>query len=266
MPLEMGLWRVDGTPVKVATSRMPLESRLEKLLETDPSILGLPVLLIGRQVATAYGKVIDLLGIDAEGVLHVLELKRDRTPREVVAQILDYGSWVQDLTNEEIRAIYNDYAQARGRDDEFDQAFAEWFGTSPPESLNTAHTLTVVAGEIDAATERIVTYLATQYQVPVNVLFFRYFEDDGRSYLARTWLMDDARVAGPAAGSKAQGKKEPWNGQDWYVSFGEETYGRDWEDARRYGFVSAGGGDWFSRTLRALPVGARVFVHIPKSG
>jgi RecB family endonuclease NucS len=105
MPMEIGLWRVDGTPTKVTTSKMPLESRLEELLETDPSMLGLPVFLIGRQVPTDYGKYIDLLGIDADGVLHVLELKRDRTPREVVAQVLDYGSWIQDITNEQVRAI-----------------------------------------------------------------------------------------------------------------------------------------------------------------
>lgn len=41
----------------------------------------------------------------------------------------------------------------------------------------------------------------------------------------------------------------------------EEPGGRSWEDAEAYGFVSAGGGDWFSRTLRSLPVGARVFTH-----
>jgi hypothetical protein len=263
MPLEIGLWRVDGVPVKVATSKMPLEARLEELLETDPSILGLSVLLIGRQLPTAHGKVIDLLGIDVEGALHVLELKRDRTPREVVAQVLDYGSWVRDLTNEDVRAVYNDYARIKGHGAEFDQAFAEWFGTTPPEALNTGHILTVVASEIDAATERIVTYLATEYQVPVNVLFFRYFEDDGRSYLARTWLMDDAN---PAPGSTRGGKKEPWNGHDWYVSFGEEPGGRDWEDARHYGFVSGGGGDFYSRTLRTLPIGARIFAHIPQSG
>jgi hypothetical protein len=62
------------------------------------------------------------------------------------------------------------------------------------------------------------------------------------------------------------GSKQPWNGQDWYVSFGEESGIRSWEDARRYGFISAGGGRWYSGTLRGLPVGARVFVHIPKSG
>jgi hypothetical protein len=56
------------------------------------------------------------------------------------------------------------------------------------------------------------------------------------------------------------------NGTDWYVSFGDELGGRSWEDARECGFVSAGGGDWFSRTLRSLPAGARVFTHIPKAG
>lgn len=34
----------------------------------------------------------------------------------------------------------------------------------------------------------------------------------------------------------------------------------------KYGFVAAGGGEWFSRTLKGLPVGARVFACIPKSG
>jgi RecB family endonuclease NucS len=41
---------------------------------------------------TSYGKRIDILAIDAEGTLYVLELKRDQTPRGIVAQLLDYGS------------------------------------------------------------------------------------------------------------------------------------------------------------------------------
>ncbi|MEA2901011.1 MAG: hypothetical protein QOH36_898 [Actinomycetota bacterium] len=54
---------------------------------------------------------------------------------------------------------------------------------------------------------------------------------------------------------------------DWYVTFGRyDPDGRSWDDARRYGFVSAGGGRWYSRTLHSLPVGARVFVLIPKAG
>lgn len=95
--------------------------------------------------------------------------------------------------------------------------------------------------------------------------FFRYFVDGDRQYLARTWLVEDART-GTDTSKKSGGRKESWNGHDWYVSFGEESGSRSWDDARKYGFVSAGGGVWYSRTLRSLPVGARVFVCIPGSG
>lgn len=34
----------------------------------------------------------------------------------------------------------------------------------------------------------------------------------------------------------------------------------------RHGFISAGGGRWYSRTLRVLEPGHRVWAHIPKVG
>ena len=54
-----------------------------------------------------------------------------------------------------------------------------------------------------------------------------------------------------------------WNGRDFYVAFGEGER-REWEDARRYGFVSAGGGAWYSRSLQQLKPENRVFAYIPK--
>jgi len=42
--------------------------------------------------------------------------------------------------------------------------------------------------------------------------------------------------------------------------------GRHWEDARKYGFISAGGGRWYSRSLKQLSEGARVWVNIPRTG
>lgn len=57
-----------------------------------------------------------------------------------------------------------------------------------------------------------------------------------------------------------------WNGRDWYVSFGEANGSRSWDDARRYGFVSAGGQKWYSDSLQRVPVGDRVFAYIPKVG
>lgn len=72
MGLEVGIWRVDGSPTKLQPSQLPLESQLESLIEQDDSLLGNDLLIIGRQVPTAFGKFIDLLGVDVDGVVHIL--------------------------------------------------------------------------------------------------------------------------------------------------------------------------------------------------
>ena len=64
----------------------------------------------------------------------------------------------------------------------------------------------------------------------------------------------------------SNGPESEWNGRDWYVNFGERNRSRNWDDGRRYGFVAAGGGRWYSDSLQELPVGGRVFAYIPKSG
>jgi hypothetical protein len=48
--------------------------------------------------------------------------------------------------------------------------------------------------------------------------------------------------------------RDEWNGRDYYVSVGEGEQ-RSWQDCRRYGFVSAGQGAWYSRTLKSLDRG-----------
>ena len=47
-----------------------------------------------------------------------------------------------------------------------------------------------------------------------------------------------------------------------YFLFGNPTR-RLWDDALRYGFVSAGGGPRWSRPLRQLSAGDEVLVHVP---
>lgn len=89
-------------------------------------MLGQDLLIIGQQVHTASGNRLDLLGIDADGDLHIIELKRDRTPRDVVAQVLDYASWVRDLSYEDVTDIFDDFDDSR----EFEQAFGERFSSA----------------------------------------------------------------------------------------------------------------------------------------
>lgn len=257
MPVEMRMWRIDGDePKQLSTSVLPAEKDLHQFLVEDPSLLGERLLVIGSEVLTPYGKRLDLLAIDADGNLHLLELKRDKTPREVVAQVLDYGSWVSSLSRDDVIDLASKHL-----DETFEIAFEKTFGSPPPDELNGELNLTIVAAELDASSERIVTYLRG-FGVPVNAVFFSYLEDEDRRYLARSWMVDDQVVFAAPGGKK--GKRAQWNGQDWYVNFG--THGRDWEDGRKLGFVSAGGSARSSGTLRTIPAGDRVNVYIPGSG
>lgn len=262
MPVEVGIWRIDDGVKKVHFSPIGNESKLETVLDRDIGVLDPNLMVVGRQVLTAHGKLIDLLAIDAQGDLTVVELKKGRTPREVVAQVLDYASWVQGLTYEQITKIYADKHLGQ----RFEQAFSERFGVEElPESLNDSHQLVVVASELDDSTERIIGYLSSNFGVPINAVFFRYFEEGGNEYLARTWLIDPDQVEAQASKAAPAKGKEPWNGSDFYVNIGEGVH-RNWEDCRRYGFVSAGGGRQFTSPLEQLAPGTRVFAYIPQRG
>lgn len=64
MPVEMRIWRIDGErPRPLSTAVLPTEAALEDFLERDPSLLGTPLLVIGRQVRTPHGEFVDLLAI-----------------------------------------------------------------------------------------------------------------------------------------------------------------------------------------------------------
>lgn len=259
MPVEMRMWRIDGDePRPLTATVLPAEKDLHQFLAKDPSLLGVRLLVIGTEVLTPHGKRLDLLAIDADGNLHLLELKRDKTPRDVVAQVLDYGAWASTLSRDDVIDIASKHL-----DQLFEAAFEDVFGSAPPDELNGDLVLTIVATELDSSSERIVTYLRG-FGVPINVVFFSYLEDNDRRYLARSWLVADQDTAASSIGGK-KGKRAPWNGHDWYVAFGG-SLGRIWDDGLEFGFVSAGGGNRYSSKLRTVPVGDRVNVYIPGHG
>jgi hypothetical protein len=263
VPMEMAIWRIaDDKPQLLATAGIGDEQRLESVIAADVEILGLgSLMLLDRQVSTDHGTRIDLLAVDSDGTTFVVELKRGRTPRDIVAQVLDYGSWVRRLSAESIAHIFESGEFAQGRT--FSAAFAEHFGQPLSEVINEGHRLVIVASELDASTQRIVEYLLEDYGVPVNAVFFRYFRDGASEYLARTWLSDPA-----VAEERALKPKRPpaeWNGIDFYVLFGpDESRSRD--DAREWCYVSGGGGSRWSKPLYRLHPGARVFVHLMRRG
>ena len=117
-----------------------------------------------------------------------------------------------------------------------------------------------MAAGLDQATERVVQYLAEEYGVRINAVFFRVFRDGDREYLSRAWFRDPAEVSTNLADDTVSSE---WNGE-YYVSFG---YPYDVvRDGLSRGYVVAGGGQWYSRTLEMLEPNACIWVNVPGTG
>ena len=242
------------------------EKLLDDMIVARPEILSADWMLIGRQEFTDAGGRIDLLAVAPDGSLVLIELKRDKTPREIVAQAIDYASWVERLTSDQLAQIYARYSGGGSLTEAFKARFGE---DLDEDALYGSHQIVVVAAELDDSTERIVAYL-NERDVPINVLLFQVFANGPDRLLSRAWLIDPGETQSNAASAQGGGPtkpgsksaKEPWNGE-FYVTFGS---GRSWPDAQRYGYISAGNGKWYSQTLNLLSPGDRVWVNIPQTG
>jgi hypothetical protein len=262
MPVNQAMWDISpDNPIELRPVGIDTEDQLEEALMRNVHILNDGWMVIGRQVQTSFNKYIDLLAVDGNGSIIIIELKRGKTPRDVVAQGIDYASWVKELSVEKIVEIYSDFdAKYLNRNQGFDQAYRERFGFRPAgEKINDSHQIIVVAADFDSSTERIVEYLS-EFEVPVNVVMFKVYEVEGRKLISRAWLIDPRETEESAT---TQGGN-PFNGE-YYVSFGDDE-NRSWEDAMKYGFISGGGGVWYSRTLNILEPDHRIWVNIPGNG
>ena len=208
MGAEIKLWQIaDDTLNPIDSSSLDLESRLEEWLHKDIGLVNEDLLVIGQQVPTAHTGSIDLLAMDAKGNLVILELKKGKTPRDVVAQTLDYASWVKTLRYDDVEQIA---AEFLGGDDALEQAFTEKFRADLPEVVNEKHRMYIVASALDPSTERILEYLSETYGVDINFASFNYFKaDDGVEIVGRSMLIEEevAQARAATGSSRRRGPK-----------------------------------------------------------
>ncbi len=193
MSQHVRLWKLkDGDKLKELTgSKLDLEVRIENWLADDIAVLDPELLVIGRQVKTHFGGVIDLLCIDEVADLVIVELKRDKTPREITAQVLDYASWVSDLSSDAVSEIAD---QCLGTKGPLAEAFKQRFGKELPDYLNKDHSMLIVGSRIDSSSERIISYLSEVHGVNINAATFQYFKADDGEFLARVFLLEPSHV------------------------------------------------------------------------
>jgi len=153
-----------------------IESDLEDLLENNPEYFfeDSRIMIIGRQVTTNLNSIIDLLGIDANGDTVVIELKRDKTNRETIAQLLEYASFVDKLDYLQLNDIFQNYLNEESELEEYHAQFFKDELVNNKVSFNKSMKLIIVAQEITTEIRQTAQFLR-QKGIDVYCASFKYF-------------------------------------------------------------------------------------------
>ncbi|MHA1382009.1 MAG: endonuclease NucS domain-containing protein [Candidatus Helarchaeota archaeon] len=154
-----------------------IESDLEDLLENNPEYFfeDSRIMIIGRQITTNLNSAIDLLGIDVSGNLVVIELKRDKTSRDTIAQLLEYASFVDKLDYSQLNGIFQNYLNEESNLEEYHAQFFKGELKNKEVSFNKSMKLMIVAQEITREIRQTAQFLR-QKGIDVYCASFKYFK------------------------------------------------------------------------------------------
>ncbi|MGE5548245.1 MAG: hypothetical protein ACM33T_15170 [Solirubrobacterales bacterium] len=174
---------VDGDAVEVlhagCFADRHAEERIQAWADTCPALVngGYPLLSLGTEIITRHGHAIDNLFIDGTGVLVAVEMKRGRTPRDVVAQVLDYAAHLSRLEWPEVDALCR---KRHGL--ALDEAFRRTFARPLGEGGKPGHRLAILAERYDPRTLDAARYLIDG-GLPLVLLQFTYVPVGERAVL-----------------------------------------------------------------------------------
>lgn len=137
------------------------------------------------------GGPLDLLGIDEDGYLVVFELKRGTLYRETVAQVLDYASYLAELTSELLADHISACSGMHGIEKIED--FEKWYESNfsqYPERYAESPRMVLVGLGVDDRTKRMVNYLADR-DINISLIVFQAFEREGKTFLAKRVEVED---------------------------------------------------------------------------
>ena len=181
------------------------EAVLEAWLENNPDgiVEDDSLLMIGRQVTTNLGSIIDLLAIDRQGDVVVLELKRGKTPRETLAQALEYASFVEPLDWAQLEDIFGAYINDESV--HLAEYHRQYFALGDDEavSFNKDQRIVIVGQAISDEIRQTATFLQRK-GLRVTCVEFSFFQaEDGARLLSNDLVVgrQPSRVTRVSSGS-----------------------------------------------------------------
>jgi len=244
---EQEIWEITKAQKYVPSSWNEEEDLQDFIMET-PAALDSQFLLVGDEIDADSGDI-DVLGLDFDGSVVVIELKKGRIDRKSIGQIFEYASWASRQTVDELRDIYIEHNERS-----LNEAFEDSFGVPLPEHTSESH-LCVLGGATLGRSEQTLQYLRQEFDVPIFAFRFGHFEANDSEYAVKSWSPDP--------------KDHPVRYREWDRSlhyFTIKGSERSWSDWREYGIVQAGQGTKYRNYVKKLSVGDLVYVRRSRDG
>lgn len=193
MATEIKTWQIIDGKLQPIDTTMSQEGRteaydLEAWIVSNPSIISSDLAIIGRQVTTKSGSI-DLLAIDKSGNLIIIELKRDKLPREALAQAIDY---VSDVAYWSIEKLSETCTKFNGKS--LEVTLNETFQDIDLESVNVNESQRIIlAGfAIESSLERMIEWLSDKFNVNINAVILHYVKTrSGDELLTKTAIISE---------------------------------------------------------------------------
>ncbi len=223
----MGLWKItDQGPSKVAETEIKqeklLEENLENWISSDPTILGEPLLLVGRQVLIPDTKDrLDLLAFDPQGNAVIIELKRGKLKHPVDIQALRYASYISKWTFEDFENLARNYMGKVG-DPEFNfnalyESFCEDAGVDETPDLNKDQRVIILGSSIREKLGSVALWLL-EHGIDIKVIEVHAYKD-GNSILIEPSTVIPFQVSKFEDTGRIKPKGSPWvkDGKSWHL-------------------------------------------------
>lgn len=202
----IGLWQIaEKGPARLRLTEISAERHLEDWIEHDPSLLEQGLVIVGRQIRMEGGPL-DLLALDPQGRWVLIEIKRERLRREVIAQAIDYASCVSGLDPAKLKAECDSYLRSRGSESTL-EVLMEQRGREV-ETDERDVTIYLVGTGIAPGLERMARFLVDRANLSLRLVTISAFQDEnGNVLLARE--IHEAAAEQTADGSKTQLRPSP---------------------------------------------------------
>lgn len=181
--MRVAAWVITSTgPSRLLPSTVAMERDLEEWIENDPALVGEGLRIVARQLEVEGGRL-DLLGVNPQGQLVLVEIKRGTLYRETVAQALDYAASIASMPIATLRDVIRSYVEVHGQSLD-DPQIASVLAASELESDREVAVVVVGTGR-DASLQRIAGFLGDRYDVPIKVVTFEVFDAGEQQVLVR---------------------------------------------------------------------------------